>query len=241
MGGQRGLTGRASFFIFPVRFAGVAQLVEHFLAKEDVASSSLVTRSLFLHVKDRLLPILLTVVVCLFAAACDRQAAETKPEVPADEAIGVVEEAVEVVEIMEPSADGVEAPSATLMESTVEPMSAGSLPGLYRDPSVPDVLYEFGENEEWQATWQPGDESRGLMMSGVYQVETGGVLHLRVLSFGRRESFLGDDWERRSPPHPRPRGYFRIEGQQLVMMSNKTAQAFTMAPFTAARLVRVEK
>ena len=48
MGGQRGLTGRAGFFIFPVRAAGVAQLVEHFLAKEDVASSSLVTRSPFI-------------------------------------------------------------------------------------------------------------------------------------------------------------------------------------------------
>jgi hypothetical protein len=42
-----GLTACLGFFIFPVRFAGVAQLVEHFLAKEDVASSSLVTRSLF--------------------------------------------------------------------------------------------------------------------------------------------------------------------------------------------------
>lgn len=29
--------------------AGVAQLVEHFLAKEDVASSSLVARSIFPH------------------------------------------------------------------------------------------------------------------------------------------------------------------------------------------------
>jgi hypothetical protein len=32
--------------ILPSLYAGVAQLVEHFLAKEDVASSSLVTRSL---------------------------------------------------------------------------------------------------------------------------------------------------------------------------------------------------
>ena len=216
-------------------------MVEHFLAKEDVASSSLVTRSLFLPVKDRLFPILLTVAVCFFAAACDRQGTETKPEAPADEVIGVAEEAVEVVEIMEPSADGQEAPSAILIDSKMEPMSAASLPGLYRDPSVPDVLYEFGEGDEWQAAWQPGDESRGLMMSGVYQVETGGVVHLRVLSFGRRESFLGDDWDRRSPPHPRPRGYFRIEGNQLVMMSNKTSQAFTMAPFTSARLVKVDK
>jgi len=39
------LTGLRYLSIFLVRFAGVAQLVEHFLAKEDVASSSLVTRS----------------------------------------------------------------------------------------------------------------------------------------------------------------------------------------------------
>ena len=30
--------------VLPSLYAGVAQLVEHFLAKEDVASSSLVTR-----------------------------------------------------------------------------------------------------------------------------------------------------------------------------------------------------
>lgn len=36
--------GRLSYFRRPLN-AGVAQLVEHFLAKEDVASSSLVTRS----------------------------------------------------------------------------------------------------------------------------------------------------------------------------------------------------
>ena len=45
LGRAWGLTVRGGFFIFPVLFAGVAQLVEHFLAKEDVASSSLVTRS----------------------------------------------------------------------------------------------------------------------------------------------------------------------------------------------------
>ncbi len=33
-------------------FAGVAQLVEHFLAKEDVASSSLVTRFPFFGAND---------------------------------------------------------------------------------------------------------------------------------------------------------------------------------------------
>jgi hypothetical protein len=101
------------------------------------------------------------------------------------------------------------------------------------------VLYEFMEGDRWSATWQPDDKSRGLMMEGVYQVEKGGVVHLRVMQFGRRETFLGDDWDRRTPPHPRPRGFFRIEDNALVMMSNKTAQAFTMAPFTAARLMKV--
>jgi hypothetical protein len=38
--------GMLLFSRTPVADAGVAQLVEHFLAKEDVASSSLVTRSI---------------------------------------------------------------------------------------------------------------------------------------------------------------------------------------------------
>ena len=97
----------------------------------------------------------------------------------------------------------------------------------------------FATDNTWEAVWQPEDESRGLMMNGVYQVEKGGVVHLRVLSFGRREAFLGDDWDKRTPPHPRPRGFFRMEGNELVMMSDGTAQAFVMAPFKATRLVKV--
>jgi hypothetical protein len=127
-----------------------------------------------------------------------------------------------------------------LIESTVEPMTPETVPGRYRDPEVPEVLYEFGTDDTWTATWQPEDQSRGLMMNGVYALESGGVVHLRVLAFGRRESFLGDDWDKRTPPHPRPRGYFRIEGNELLMMSDKTSQAFSMAPFKAARLVKVE-
>jgi hypothetical protein len=126
---------------------------------------------------------------------------------------------VETVEIVETAAEDGAPPSAVLMESKIEPMSPESVPGLYRDPSAPEVLYEFMEGDRWSATWQPDDKSRGLMMEGVYQVEKGGVVHLRVMQFGRRETFLGDN--------------------ALVMMSNKTAQAFTMAPFTAARLMKV--
>lgn len=172
--------------------------------------------------------------VCLVLAGCGRKAAE--PEAAGEPLPG---EAVETVEIVIEAA-GEEEPSAVLIESRVVPMSPESVPGRYQDPAAPDVVYEFGDDLTWQATWQPGDASRGLLMEGVYQVESGGVVHLRVLAFGRREEFIGDDWDRRSPPHPRPRGYFRIEGNELVMISDQTAQSFTMAPFKAARLVKVE-
>lgn len=212
-------------------------MVEHFLAKEDVASSSLVTRSLFSHVKDRLFPILMSVGLAL--AGCGQTAPEPKTSESVPDAGEVSEPVVETVEIVETVTEDGAPPSAVLMESKIEPMSPESVPGLYRDPSAPEVLYEFMEGDRWSATWQPDDKSRGLMMEGVYQVEKGGVVHLRVMQFGRRDAFLGDDWDRRTPPHPRPRGFFRIEDNALVMMSNKTAQAFTMAPFTASRLVKV--
>jgi hypothetical protein len=168
-------------------------------------------------------------------SGCDRKA--TEPE--SEEAAVVEDKAPEVVEILEVGQEEAE-PSAVLIESAVEPMSPETVPGRYRDPSAPEVLYEFREDNTWSATWQPDDETRGLMMEGVYQVESGGVVHLRVLAFGRREAFIGDDWDKRTPPHPRPRAFFRIDGSSLMMMSDKTAQAFTMAPFNASRLVKVE-
>ena len=184
--------------------------------------------------------ILLAALACFFATGCDREAPKpAQSEAPA--AATASQPETEVVEIVE-STSGEEAPpSAVLMESKIEPMSPESVPGLYRDPSVPDVLYEFQDGNRWTATWQPEDESRGLMMEGIYQVEGDGVIHLRVMQFGRRDAYLGDDWDRRTPAHPRPRAFFRIEDNALVMMSGKTAQAFTMAPFTAARLVKVAR
>lgn len=177
---------------------------------------------------------------CLVLASCDRKAAETAAaEAGASASEEPVAEVAEVVEIIESGAGEEASPSAVLIESKIEPMSAESLPGLYRDPAAPEVLYEFGEDDRWIATWQPEDKTRGLMMEGVYQVEQGGVVHLRVMQFGRRDDFLGDDWDRRTPPHPRPRGFFRIEDNALVMISDRTAQAFSMAPFTATRLVKV--
>ena len=212
-------------------------MVEHFLAKEDVASSSLVTRSpLFLiHVKLLSSLVLLPLAAAIFLAGCGQPTSgSSKVEAGQGDA-----EVVEVVEIVESTTDGEEAPSAVLLDTKVEPVSPDALPGSYQDPDVPEVIYTFAADNSWEAVWQPQDESRGLLMSGVYMVEDGGLLHLRVLSFGRRESFLGDDWDRRAPPHPRPRAYFRVEGGQLVMIADNTAQAFIMAPFTAVRLVKV--
>lgn len=185
---------------------------------------------------ERLL-ILLALAVGTLSAGCDRPKPEAE-DAPTS-AAPAEPEAAETVEIVESVPEGEVAPSAVLIESKLEPVSPESLPGRYRDPGVPDVVYSFAKDNTWEALWQPEDESRGLMMNGVYQVEKGGVVHLRVLSFGRREAFLGDDWDKRTPPHPRPRGFFRMEGNELVMMSDRTAQAFTMAPFKAARLVKV--
>lgn len=184
------------------------------------------------HVTPLSLLNLLPLAAGLLLIGCGQAAPETA-------VVGAEPVSAEVVEIMGSALEGEEAPSAVLLDSTVETLSPDALPGNYQDPEVPEVLYTFAADKTWEAVWQPEDESRGLLMSGVYMVEDGGLLHLRVLSLGRRESFLGDDWDRRAPPHPRPRAYFRIEGKQLVMVSNNTAQAFTMAPFTATCLVRL--
>ncbi len=192
----------------------------------------------FRQVKDRFLLILLSMAAALVLGGCGQKPTEEDQTEPVA-AEGSVESAVETVEIVEAAKEGEAAPSAVLIESKIEPVSAESLPGRYRDPEVPDVIYSFAADNTWEATWQPEDETRGLMMNGVYQVEGGEVLHLRVLAFGRREEFLGDDWDKRTPPHPRPRAFFRMEGNELVMMSDRTAQAFTMAPFKAARLVKI--
>ena len=180
----------------------------------------------------RYFPIVLLLAAAVGSSGCGRKSPEPETSQPAPEPTGP--EVVEFVDAGEQEA----VPSAVMIESSVEPMSPESVPGRYRDPAAPEVSYEFGSDNTWSATWQPEDESRGLMMNGVYQVENGGVVHLRVLEFGRREAFLGNDWDKRTPPHPRPRGYFRIEGNEMIMMSDRTSQAFTMAPFNAVRLVK---
>ena len=169
--------------------------------------------------------ILSTMAICCLSAGCDRtapEAAESEAAAPASTP------SVEVVEAV-----------ATPVEPRAEPMPPESVPGRYRDPAVPGVLYEFEDGDRWTATWETTDGSRGLMMEGMYQIEKGEVLHLLVMQFGRRGAGSIGDWDLRAPPQPRPRAFFRIEGNELVIMPERTAQAFTMAPFTAARLAKV--
>jgi hypothetical protein len=156
-------------------------------------------------------------------AGCGQQA-EVEP--PAEEVV-VVEES--------PALESIE--EVVYAEPPAEELNVDTLPGIYADTGAPEVRYEIFDDGTWQAIWQPGDPSRGLLMEGVYAVENG-ELHLRCMTLGRREAFLDGDWERRTPPNPRPRGFFKIEGASLVPIAEKTHQAFSMAPFNVTRLTK---
>jgi hypothetical protein len=165
---------------------------------------------------------------CFLIAGCDQ-----KTEEPGS----VVEEVpVENVAVMDAPDVTVQEPmDEVVFAEATEVVSAATLPGVYADESLPEVRYEIFDDGTWQAVWQPGDPTRGLMMEGVYAVENG-ELHLRCMTLARREEFLDGDWERRTPPNPRPRGFFKIVGATLVPIPEKTHQAFSMAPFNVSRL-----
>lgn len=147
----------------------------------------------------------------------------------------LVEEIPAEPEALEGEGEGIE---EIVFEALEAPVTAATVPGVYRDPVSPEVVYEFDADNQWVGTWQPDDETKGLRMEGVYMVE-GDVVHLRVMSFARREPYLENDWDRRTPPHPRPRGFFRIDGNSLVLEPEQSAQAFRMAPFHSERLLKV--
>ncbi len=190
--------------------------------------------------------ILFAIALCFLPTSCDRKAPEPPPPAPppantASEA--VVEPAKTIME--PPAPEETPPPPVVIAETEAEPaakappMPPESVPGLYRDPAASDVLYDLEEGDRWTATWQTPDGRRGLMMEGMYQIEGGGVVHLLVTQLGRRGAASIGDWDLRAPPQPRPRAYFRIEGNELVLMPEKTGQAFTMPPFTASRLMKV--
>jgi hypothetical protein len=134
--------------------------------------------------------------------------------------------------------DGAEV-QEVVFEAVTDQLTPETIGGIYRDPKLPEVMFELGQgNNSWRAVWQPDDPSRGLLMEGVYAVE-GDTVHLRCMTFGRREALFDDDWERRTPAHPRPRAFFQIKGNSLVLIPGRTDLAFTMAPFIAARLLKV--
>lgn len=171
--------------------------------------------------------------VVLVVAGCGQKKEEPTPVVEVAEEVQV--EGVEVIDA--PDMTVQEPMDEVVFAETTEVLSADTLPGVYADDSMPEVRYEIFDDGTWQAVWQPGDPTRGLMMEGVYAVENG-ELHLRCMTLARREEFLDGDWERRTPPNPRPRGFFKIEGATLVPIPEKTHQAFSMAPFNVSRLKR---
>jgi hypothetical protein len=160
-----------------------------------------------------------------------------------------VEEPVEV-EVEEATAELIPAPpelvedapevQEVVFEAVTDDLTPETIGGIYRDPKLPEVTFELGRGDNvWRAVWQPDDPSRGLLMEGFYAVE-GDAVHLRCMTFGRREALFDDDWERRTPAHPRPRAFFQIRGNALVLVPGRTDQAFTMAPFNATRLLKVQ-
>ena len=85
---------------------------------------------------------LLPIAASLVLAGCGQAA----PEAAAVDAEPV---SAEVVEIVESTSEGREAPSAVLLDSKVESISPDALPGSYRDPDVPEVIYTFSADKTW--------------------------------------------------------------------------------------------
>jgi hypothetical protein len=185
-------------------------------------------------VKRRLIFALICVVQVLLVS-CDHKPSE--------------EPVAEVKETSEQKTD-FEAPSAELVieapevappaetEPSGPPIDPKNVAGSYRDPSVPELVYELHPGNTFTATWQAADGSRGLRIEGLYQVERGEVVYLMGLNFLRKSSFLGGFDDSRVPTR-KPKCYFRIEANQLNMIPDKTDAPFKVAPFTSTRLSRM--
>lgn len=172
----------------------------------------------------------------LLLVSCDQK----PPEEPAAAAEGESSQTTE-----SPSAELViEAPEteAPALERKLSgpPIDPKNVAGSYRDPSVPELVYELHSGDTFTATWQAADGSRGLRIEGLYQVERGEVVYLMGLNFLRKSSFLGGFDDSRVPSR-KPKCYFRIEGSVLRMIEDKTDAPFKVAPFTATQLVREDK
>lgn len=144
-----------------------------------------------------------------------------------------------------PSAELViDAPVTAAEKAPTAPQPGGprinpkNVAGSYSDPSAPELVYELHPGNTFTATWQAADGSRGLRIEGLYQVERGDVVYLMGLNFFRKSSFLGGFNDNRVPTR-KPKCYFRIEGNMLKMIPDKTDAPFKVAPFTATQLARI--
>lgn len=219
-------------------------MVEHFLAKEDVASSSLVTRFfLFLnrayaarHGTVNLFRYIFFIVLPLLVS-CDRGSLPETPEHSPEVAATDLTESTPTELVIEAPATA--APTEEGNISSGPPIDPKNIAGSYRDSSAPELVYELHPGNTFTATWQAADGSRGLRIEGLYQVERDEVVYLMGLNFYRKSSFLGGYDDNRVPTR-KPKCYLRIEGDVLQLIADKTDAPFKVAPFTATQLSRIQ-
>ncbi len=181
--------------------------------------------------------VVLSCLLPLFLVSCDQKPSEEPvaavkeiPEKKTDDEAASAELVIEAPEVAPPAETDTSGP----------PIDPKNVAGSYRDPSVPELVYELHPGNTFTATWQAADGSRGLRIEGLYQVERGEVVYLMGLTFLRKSSFLGSFDDSRVPTR-KPKCYFRIEGSMLRMIEDKTDAPFKVAPFTASQLVRDSK
>lgn len=205
--------------------------------------------------------------LALFAfilAACDREVPPRPPAVPAEElpAVDIPEvddktdrlPAAPAVD-SKPTAASAPAPAAASTPAPVPSMLAlpegekwpdmdtqaqgdpAAIAGLYRDPGVQDLVYEFRPDGTWQATWDPEDGKNGFRMQGTFKIEYG-LARLLLTSIIRKDLLSGEFKRPKTMPTPQPRCLFRIEKDRLVIMNEMADTPFVTEPFTAADLVK---
>ena len=139
-------------------------------------------------------------------------------------------------EVVIESSEGVAAETLVFAD---EDVTRENLPGTYRDADAPEVAYVFRPDGTWQATWEPaGGPVRGLRMDGTYLLD-GNIVGLQCRTFSRKDPVLRDYTQENVAPSPRPRAFFRMEGGKLIMETERTAEPFLMAPFSARHLQKV--
>ncbi len=174
----------------------------------------------------------LSLLLPLILVSCDQKPTEKPVAAAPETAVEMTDQEAPSAELVIEAPDVVPSPEKQITGPPIDPKNVA---GSYRDPSAPELVYELHPGNTFTATWQAADGSRGLRIEGLYQVERGEVVYLMGLNFLRKSSFLAGFDESREPTR-KPKCYFRIEGNQLTMIPDKTDAPFKVAPFTATRL-----